>query len=172
MLKYTQKDEWIRVLHRVTLVRIIEESKYEDLNVTLNKLKEALLNATYKTDDDFIKVGRRAELYDDFYSNLENHPASDSNIISAINDLKDYIHGQSWIEMDEKVEVKNYEQVYYKEYKETVSKNERYKEKGIICEEEKDILLGMIETLLLKIKGKQYNFPFTNRRLIWKRKKL
>ena len=136
------------MLKRTTLIRILDESKYEDVFVTLNKLKNMLLTSLVESDEDFITKGRRTELSNEFYYNINKEPLTDSNITSALNALKDYIHGQSWIEMDEKVEVKNYEQVYYKEYKEIVSKNERYKEKGIICEEEKNLILEMIDTFL------------------------
>ena len=139
------------MLNRVTLIRILDESKYEDVFVTLNKLKNMLLTSLVDYDEDFVKEGRRTELSNEFYYNINKEPLTDSNITSALNALKDYIHGQSWIEMDAKVEVKNYEQVYYKKYKELVSKNERYKEKGIISKEEKDILVDMIDTFLSKV---------------------
>ena len=139
------------MLNRVTLIRIIDESRYEDFSLTLNKVKNILITASCERDEDFIKEGRRTELYNEFYYNINKEPLTDSNITTSINALKDYIHGQSWIEMDENVEVKNYEQTYYKKYKDLVSRNEKYKEKGIISKEEQQILIDMIDTLLNKI---------------------
>ena len=139
------------MLNRVTLIRIIDESKYEDISVTLNKLKNALLTSTYEKDEDFIKEGRRSELFNEFYYHISKEPLTSSDVTTAFNALKDYIHGQSWIEMDENVEVKNYEQGNYKNYKDLLLRNERYKEKGIISKEEKDIILGMIDILSKKI---------------------
>ena len=143
------------MLNRVTLIRILDESRYDEISITLNLLKEALINSSYEEDEDFIKEGRRTELFNDFYDNINKVPLTDTNLNASINALKDYIHGQSWIEMNKNVEVINYEQTNYKHYKDLVNKNDRYKEKGIISKEEKEIILNMIDILLNKITAQQ-----------------
>lgn len=140
------------MLSRVSLIKELDEYKNEKPDRVLNRIKNILILSETKSDKNFITLGRREELFNEFNESINNIPLTDDDIKTSFNAIKDYIHGQSWIEMDETIEVKDYKDKAYREYNKLLKKNEAYKESNNISTEEKNILLNMIDTFLTKIK--------------------
>lgn len=145
-------------LNRNVLVEIVQKfdlRNKENKDNTDNKqvLYELLLNlekvlnkVNLKDDDRFFTYCRRDYLRKEFIDKLnKKHIETNSDyLIDAYYNLYDYITNDTWISLASIPEGIN--------AKEVIRKDEEYKKSGIICNQEKQILLEMIQELKVAIK--------------------
>lgn len=125
-------------LERKELVKIIEEQNidtrknrlmlYIDI---LNNLEKLLLKYDYDKDPRFVTFCRRDFLLEELEKSLKT---KDFDI--AFNDIADYVRNDTWISIGSVPKEYNFKVV--------LKMDEEYKKAGIICEQEKDILLDML----------------------------
>lgn len=143
-------------LQRKNLVNIIENwDKRKETSIDkeayltyLNKLEEEINKHSYKNDDRFITYGRRDFLRREFTERLNFAvQANDTNkYINALVDLEEYIYTQNYISI---TSIPNNET---KDFRKLDKINTEYYNSGIICKEEKDIIVDMIQEFKQKLK--------------------
>lgn len=143
-------------LQRKNLVNIIENwDNRKEINIDkeayltyLNKLEEEINKHSYKKDNRFITYGRRDFLRREFTERLNYAVQSnDTNkYINALVDLEEYIYTQNYISI---TSIPNNET---KDFRKLDKINTEYYNSGIICKEEKDIIIGMIQEFKQQLK--------------------
>ena len=98
----------------------------------LEDLNNIILNHDYEIDDRFVTYGRRDFLRKEFSDYLNNNMYKD-----AFNNLAEYYTGNTWIPMGSVPDVKEFHSI--------VDKDTEYKNEGIICKQEIDIIKEMIK---------------------------
>lgn len=142
-------------LQRKNLVNIIENwDKKKETNIDkdacltyLNKLEEEINKHSYKKDNRYITYGRREILRKEFTERLnDTKQTNDINkYLDALADLEEYIYTQNhiWIGAildNVKIDFKKLDKI-----------NTEYYKSGIICKEEKDIIIDMINEFKEKL---------------------
>jgi len=130
-------------LKRTELNKIVENfydkrassSESEIVNLfleTLNKLKEQLLNFDCSYDSRFVTYSRRDFLNQEMYASLHK-----GNYEQAFYDIIDYVKADTWISMGDVPTEYNFQDI--------IKMDDEYKNSGIICKQEQEILLSMIK---------------------------
>lgn len=138
-----------KVLKRKELIEIVDEFykshprfspsnpiiEPKEILKTLNEIRNRINEVKFYYEDyNFFTCGRRDALKKEFYSFFKDQDMLDKGInfvyYFAFKNLTEYIECDVWVN-------KRYGQ-------EVVEKSEQYKNKGIICEQEKDIILEII----------------------------
>lgn len=111
----------------------------------LNDLENEMLKHEYEFDNRFVTYCRRDFLRKEFTDYLEGNTFSGRGKFNdAYVDLSEYFYGNTWISLGtvpEKLDFRN-----------VIRQDDEYKNSGIICEQEKDILLDMIKEFKHHIK--------------------
>lgn len=139
--KFTKKQ-----LKRQNLVNIIEKKDKkknfdkEEFLTYLNVLEEEMNKHSYKSDNRFISYGRREFLRKELTERLNlAKQANDINkYLDALADLEEYIYTQNhiWIStIPDNIKV---------DFRKLDKTNTEYYNSGIICKEEKEIIIDMI----------------------------
>lgn len=149
-----------KVLNREELIEIVDEFynthpcfsasnpniEPKEILKTLNKIRDKIYKVKFYYEDyNFFTCGRRDALRKEFYSFFKDKDMLYKGInfvyYFAFKNLAEYIECDVWVN---------------KRYgKEVVEKSEEYKNKGIICEQEKDIILEIISEFETRIKEYQ-----------------
>jgi len=130
-------------LKRTELNKIVENfydkrassSESEIVNLfleTLNNLEEQLINCEYNDDSRFVTYSRRDFLNKEMYTSLKQ-----GNYEQAFYDIIDYVKADTWISMGDVPSEYNFHDI--------VKMDDEYKNSGIICKQEQEILLQMIK---------------------------
>ena len=126
-------------LKREELVKIIDafycSTDKDMMNLfmeTLNKLEEVLIKYEYNEDSRFVTFGRRDFLKQELTASLE-----EKNYEQAFYDIVDYVKADTWISSATVPSEYNFQEV--------IKIDTEYKDCGIICLQEKEILLAMIK---------------------------
>lgn len=143
------------MLHRKVLANLIENWTLQNrVNVPgenylplLNNLEEELNKAKYIKDNRFYTYGRREFLRNEFTDILdEKIPYRPNRYFGALINLEEYIRAESSFFNPGQIpnELRN-------DFHNILREHDRYNKLGIICEEEKNILLDMIREFKEKI---------------------
>lgn len=140
-------------LNRIELVKMLDEFHQEIKNIKpsditnenylkyLNLLKETLLSKEYEQDKRFVTYGRRDFLRQEMTDRLNQKVYTGINYkLEAFFDLEDYIRNNTWISLVSLANVDNPSEI--------IKQDGEYKKDGIICIEEKTILLEMINEFI------------------------
>lgn len=167
-------------LEKITDQFIGEINKYEIFKVPnklyldyFNQLKKLFDNSEFEEDSrfvtycrlDFLRQELTDRLHDDKLKNEDpNWKDKWDNRLGAFWDLYDYIRGDRHITPSSVPNVEN--------FKDILLANDQYYKDGIICKQEKDILLGMINEMEIFIKSKQesseYDMTNNSKKLVLK----
>lgn len=152
-------------LKRTELNKIVENfydkrassSESEIVNLfleTLNNLEEQLINCEYNDDSRFVTFSRRDFLNKEMYTSLKQE-----NYEQAFYDIIDYVKADTWISMGDVPLEYNFHDI--------VKMDDEYKNSGIICKQEQEILLQMIKDFKdLVEKNKNNKFTYNEGDLI------
>jgi len=99
---------------------------------TLNNLEEKLINCECNNDSRFVTYSRRDFLNKEMYASLHQ-----GNYEQAFYDIIDYVKADTWISMGDVPTEYNFQDI--------VKMDDEYKNSGIICKQEQEILLQMIK---------------------------
>lgn len=164
-------------LEKITDQFIGEINKYEIFKVPnklyldyFNHLKKLFDNSEFEEDSrfvtycrlDFLRQELTDRLHDDKLKNEDpNWKDKWDNRLGAFWDLYDYIRGDRHITPSSVPNVEN--------FKDILLANDQYYKDGIICKQEKDIVLGMINEMEIFIKSKQESseYDMTNNSKNW-----
>ena len=131
------------------IYKLVEDvNKKEFIYKYLVKLEEILNQYNCEYDDRFVTYGRRDFLKKELSKTL-SEGKDNSKLSFAFKDLYEYILCDTWISPSS---VPNRELL-----QETIKKDDAYREEGIICKQEKEILLDMILELKNAIKETDKN---------------
>lgn len=159
--KFTYKEGEIEIispeemLHRKVLANLIENWTLQNkINVSgenylplLNNLEEELNKAKYVKDNRFYTYGRRDFLRKEFSDILdEKIPYRPNRYFGALINLEEYIRAESSFFNPGQIPTE-----LKKDFHNILRDHDRYNKIGIICEEEKNILLDMIQEFKRKI---------------------
>jgi hypothetical protein len=156
---YPNKDVFysdeIKTLNRKILINIIENwnIKYrtniqqENYLELLNKLEEEINSYEYKSDSRFLTYGRRDFLYQEFNDYLnETIQNNRTKYFNALINLDEYIRAESSFFNPSQIPTEQ-----RNKFHKLLTKHDEYNKSGIICEEEKNILLQMINEFKTKL---------------------
>lgn len=125
------ENQWTKEHHNV------DDNPKEYLSF-LDGLTNIISNHDYELDDRFVTYGRRDFLRKEFTDYLnENLYSGRGKYNDAYNDLADYYTGNTWIPIGSIPDDKNIHSI--------IDKDTEYKNEGIICKQEIDIINEMIE---------------------------
>lgn len=99
---------------------------------TLNNLEEKLINCECSNDSRFVTYSRRDFLNKEMYVSLHQ-----GNYEQAFYDIIDYVKADTWISMGDVPTKYNFQDIF--------KMSNEYKNSGIICKQEQEILLQMIK---------------------------
>lgn len=138
-----------RRLKRKKLIRVIRNfwKKYKSLEDRKDKIKiiyrylvklEKILNKySCEKDDRFVTYGRRDFLRNEFLLSLNEKDESNYDYLNvAFGDLYDYIMCDTWITKSSVTEKESLENI--------IKEDNAYRDEGLICIQEKEILLDRI----------------------------
>lgn len=127
------------------------KKKRKFINDYLVKLEKILNKYECEYDNRFVTYGRRNFLMKEFLSNLnEKKDNSNFNYLEvAFGDLYDYIMCDTWITASSVPDNESVENI--------IKEDNAYREDGIVCKQEKEILLDMISELKNVIKDTMIN---------------
>ena len=112
----------------------------------LNALENEILKHEYDFDNRFVTYCRRDFLRKEFTDYLEDNIFSERGKFNdAYVDLSEYFYGNTWISLGTVPENLDFRNV--------IRQDDEYKHSGIICEQEKNILLDMIKEFKHYIKN-------------------
>ena len=143
-------------LKRKELVKILDEFHEEIKDIKPEDISNKLLSKNYVSDKRFVTYCRRDFLKQEMTDRLKQKSFTSINYkLEAFYDLEDYIKNDTWISKGSIPTSKDADSI--------IKNNDSYKNDGEICEEEKNILVEMINEFLefLKIKVfeiSHYNF--------------
>lgn len=166
----------INKLKREKLIELTEEFMKQNSNFEIFKipnelyldyfgnLENAFKEHSFESDERFVTYGRLNFLKEELSQRLNDEKLKYEepnsvwgkdkwdNRMGAFIDLWDYIRGDRWFTPPNIPEGKN--------FKEILSANDQYYKEGFICEQEKNILLEMVNEIKIFINSKQQNYEY------------
>ena len=110
-----------------------------------------ILKSTFETNNDFLMVGRKKFLFDEFYDYLEHKEKHklENPVRFAIGNVEEFICNPNFVNMSDvdKSKWKDGKIIDGKDFAELRDTNDRYSVTGIICLEEKEYIEKMINRL-------------------------